>query len=181
MIVATAEIILNVVVHGFLKLSHFNVIVFDECHNARKKDPMLLLMEKFKEVQTSEHPRVIGLTGMLTAPSIKLNEVKSDLKRLEATFRAVIMTAKGDTFGDVLMHSTCPVEKVICYDEPASCDDTITERLEKMKLMIDDWELKTPKIKPKFKKICDFYENQFNTLGKHFKCKFNNTSNEYSF
>lgn len=172
------QIVLDVVRHGYLKISNFNLIVFDECHHAQKEHPMLMLMAKFKDLPESEHPRVIGLTGMLTAPSIKPQNVITDLNRLESTFRGVIATAKGASFQDVLMHSTSPDEKVIYYEKYLNLDDAISRKIEKMKEMINGWSLdpthetrdryndKQPKIQTKFESICKDYEYQINTLGK---------------
>lgn len=89
------------------------MIIFDECHNAQKDHPMHQLMSCFndKTLNQSQLPRVIGLTGMLTSPSVKPMNVIDDLIRLESTFRSAIATAKGlHAFNEVLDYSTAPKE-----------------------------------------------------------------------
>lgn len=180
MITATVQIVLDVVRHGYMKISDFNLMIFDECHNAQKDHPMVLLMAKFNECPKELHPRVIGLTGMLTAPSIKPGNVLSDLQNLEARFRATIKTAQGDSFKDVLIHSTCPTEKVIEYEKylPSDFHEFLNRRLNKMIKTINEWPLdeagegssdrrneKQPKIQKKFETICKEFMYQLGSLG----------------
>lgn len=155
-------------------------MIFDECHNAQKDHPMLLLMAKFNEYPEDKHPRVIGLTGMLTAPSIKPGNVLGDLEHLEARFRAVIKTAQGDSFQDVLIHSTCPTEKVVKFETnlPSNFQEFLIRMLTKMIKTITEWPLdetcqglsdrrneKQPKIAKKFETICKEFMYQLGNLG----------------
>lgn len=159
-------------------------MIFDECHNAQKDHPMLLLMAKFNDYPKEQHPRVIGLTGMLTAPSIKPANVLTDLESLEARFRATIKTAQGDSFKDVLIHSTCPTEKEVNYEKnlPSNFHEFLIRRLEKMIKMINEWPLdetgeglsdrrheKQPKIQKKFESICKEFQYQLGSLGTSLK------------
>lgn len=180
MITATVQIVLDVVRHGYMKITDFNLMIFDEAHNAQKDHPMSLLMAKFNDYPEHLHPRVIGLTGMLTAPSIKPGNVLNDLNQLEARFRATIKTAQGDSFKDVLMHSTCPTETVIEYERNLSSDfhDLLDRRISKMIKAINEWPLdettesladrrndKQPKIQKKFETICKEFNYLLGSLG----------------
>lgn len=116
-IVATVQIVLDVLNHGHVKLSDFNIIVFDECHHGRNDHPMHQLMQHFEKYSERDHPRVIGLSGMLTSTSVKAQNVKHDLLALEATYRATIATVKGmGKFKNVLLYSTSPKESFIPYE-----------------------------------------------------------------
>lgn len=180
MITATVQIVLDVVRHGYMKISDFNLIVFDECHNAQKDHPMSMLMAKFKDCPEKDHPRVIGLTGMLTAPSIKPMNVLDDLHRLEGTFRATITTARGESFNDVLMHSTCAEETVLPYESNGFSiyQEKIVQKVERMINVIKSWPLdethertrdrfsdKQPKIQKKLENICKEFMFQLGNLG----------------
>lgn len=178
MVCATVQIILDIVRHGYLKISNFNLMVFDECHHAQKEHPMLMLMAKFNDCKESDHPRVIGLTGMLTAPSIKPQNVIDDLRRLEATFRATITTAKGTAFNDVLMYSTKPEESIIMYDTNvgSSFQEFVARKVNKMREMIAGWPLddtheivkrmeKQVKPQTKYETICKEFIFQMGNLG----------------
>lgn len=155
-------------------------MIFDECHNAQKDHPMLLLMAEFNRYKADQLPRVIGLTGMLTAPSIKPQNVLGDLQRLEATFRATIKTAQGDSFTDVLQHSTCPTETTIEFEtnRPSQFHEFLLRTLAKMIKSINEWPLeetnerlsdrrhdKQPKIGKKFEGVCKEFEFQLKNLG----------------
>lgn len=159
-------------------------MIFDECHHAQKEHPMLMLMAKFKEYPEQVHPRVIGLTGMLTVPSIKPMNVLSDLHRLEGTFRATITTAKGDDqFNDVLIYSTAPNESVLSYDS-YFIDEFhrfIDMKIKKMLALIESWPLddghdiicdrrseKQPKMQTKYENICKNFLYQACNLGLSF-------------
>lgn len=128
---------------GFIKISDFNLMIFDECHNAQKNAPMASLMTEFSEYPDKEHPRVIGLTGMLTAPSVKPVNVLDDLNNLEARFRATIKTAHGDLASDVCVYSTCPNEEFIQYDESPDTEfqNSIFNILGSLKQTINEWPL----------------------------------------
>lgn len=117
---------------------------------------------------------------MLTAPSIKPVNVLSDLEYLEARFRAVIKTAQGDSFKDVLMHSTCPTEKVIEYEKHVSSEfhEKLVRKVNAMINMVNEWPLdetseglserrneKQPKIQKKFTTICKEFIYQLGSLG----------------
>lgn len=173
MIVATVQIVLNLVLRGFVKISDFNVMIFDECHNAQKEHPMATLMSKFSEYQENEHPRVIGLTGMLTASSVKPINVLDDLTNLEARFRATIKTAHGDMADEVRVYSTCPNEQFILYDENPNTElqDSISEILKNMKETINEWPLSDSedenqlKVGNKFDSIFVDFLRQLKNLG----------------
>lgn len=147
MIVATCQIVLDVIRHGFIKVTDFNLIIFDECHNATKDHPMHQLMSCFgdRSLDQSQLPRVIGLTGMLTSPSVKPMNVVEDLIRSEKTFRAAIATAKGlSAFSEVLDYSTAPVEIRIEYPPPTYVSPAIDFVLTKLKNaveLIESWPI----------------------------------------
>lgn len=179
MITATVQIVLDVIRHGFLSISNFNLIVFDECHNAQKEHPMLMLMALFSRIPENQHPRVIGLTGMLTAPSVKPMNVIESLQRLEGTFRATITTAHGDSYNDVLLYSTAPKESTITFESNpimSASDDLL--KIERTIDIIKGWPLdethealsdrncsKQPKAHTKYKTILSDLLYNYNNFG----------------
>lgn len=173
------QIVLDVIRHGYVKISNFNLIVFDECHNATSNHPMRILMSMFAELPENQHPRIIGLTGMLTQASIKPQNVLEDLRRLEATFRAQITTAKGASFNDVLLHSTCPTEKFIRYETNflEGFGNFVARKVKAILKIIAEWPLdnvverndprleKQPKPSKKYESICKEFEYHINNFG----------------
>lgn len=172
---------LDVILHGYLKISDINLIVFDECHHAQKEHPMAILMKRFEDIPEKDLPRIIGLTGMLTAPSIEPDDVLEDLNRLERTLRGTITTARGAAFNDVLMYSTCPVEKPINYKkmELNEFQKLIIRKVQSMIELIEEWPLdmengvspdnvnndNQKKLQKKYKMICNGLCEQANDLG----------------
>lgn len=138
-------------------------MVFDECHRAQGDHPMQKLMRLFDEYDEDEQPRVIGLTGSLTPPSTKPQNILDDLNRLEKTFRATITTVKGDSFTDVLMHSTRPKETMIVYESnsPQESHAHIRRKINGLKELIETLDV----AKTKFGSIFDEFLYHFDNLG----------------
>lgn len=78
------------------------------------------LMKQFKYVDEKDHPRVIGLSGMLIAASIKRpTDVSKELNFLESTFQSTVVTVRQiEELQNVLLYSTNPNEGFIKYESP---------------------------------------------------------------
>ncbi|KAI0241525.1 Dicer-like protein 1 [Massospora cicadina] len=61
-LVMTAQIFLNVLRHGFLRMSQVGFLVFDECHHARKDHPFNLIMVEFY-TDAEPRPQIFGMTA----------------------------------------------------------------------------------------------------------------------
>ncbi|XP_055377203.1 endoribonuclease dcr-1 [Condylostylus longicornis] len=115
-IVATTQIILNIVRHKYLSINQINLMIFDECHHATKGHPMLQLMGQFADACQKSLPRVIGLTGILIKSTT--DNIIEELKNLEAVFRAKIATVSSfNHLQNVLLYSTKPKEVLISFDD----------------------------------------------------------------
>lgn len=115
--VATCQIILDVIRHGYIKMKHLSLIIFDECHHGRREHPMHQLMSHYHKAPESERPRVIGLTGMLISGSVSPANVVTDLEALENTFHATIATVQNiKEYSNVLLYSTNPIEQIKLYE-----------------------------------------------------------------
>ncbi|KAL6504014.1 hypothetical protein OROGR_025937 [Orobanche gracilis] len=66
-LVMTPQILLSSLRHRFLRLDQINVLIFDECHNARGKHPYACIMTEFyhRELLSKklQLPRVFGMTA----------------------------------------------------------------------------------------------------------------------
>ncbi|KAG4075988.1 hypothetical protein HA402_003814 [Bradysia odoriphaga] len=115
-LVATCQIILDIVRHGFIEMKHINVLIFDEAHHAMKDSPMHQLMKQYSLASESERPRVIGLTGMLLTGNVKPHTVITHLEKLEATLHGTIATVESFEEHEVVMsYSTNPEENIVKY------------------------------------------------------------------
>lgn len=145
-IVATAQVVLDAIRHAFIKLNQINVIIFDECHHARKDHPMHELMKMFRYTDVDQRPRVVGLSGMLIGidSTIKPETVETELQNLENTFEATIVTVSDmDDYKNVLVHSTKPKEGYIKYlkSPQHSCVDSISATLQEVEAKLKKMKL----------------------------------------
>jgi hypothetical protein len=50
--------------HAFIQLSQCNLLIFDECHHARKEHPFAVIMNNYyKTTEKDKRPRVLGMTA----------------------------------------------------------------------------------------------------------------------
>ncbi|XP_053683457.1 endoribonuclease Dicer-like [Sabethes cyaneus] len=121
-VVCTCQILLDVLKHGYLSVRHINLLIFDECHHGVGDHPMHGIMEQFLRTPKVDHPRVIGLSGMLLYRQLKLVEqVSPELEKLENTFLSTIATVGSyDAYTEVCKFSTNPTERLIRYSDSVS-------------------------------------------------------------
>ncbi|KAF9904462.1 Dicer-like protein 1 [Linnemannia zychae] len=65
-VVVTAQILLDLFRHGFVQMSRVNLLIFDECHHARKDHPFCCIMKEFYHVSDlprNQRPKVFGMTA----------------------------------------------------------------------------------------------------------------------
>ena len=172
-LVATCQIILDVIRHGYITFKHINLIIFDECHHGRRDHPMHQLMRHYFETNKCDRPRIIGLTGMLIGGSVKPQSVVPELEALENTFHSTIATVKSlRDFNNVLVYSTNPKEIIIKYVEPSvssnlykKLETLINKLVEKVQYWpVDETHTKVTKVKgemPNFVKFLRTILNDF--------------------
>lgn len=114
-LVMTCQIFLNLLMHGYIKLSDVNLLIFDECHHAVNDQPMRQIMQQFERCPREDQPRVLGLTATLLNSNCKAERVEEEVCSLEKTFLSKVATCKDAP----LLHrySTNPDEKVVKFDE----------------------------------------------------------------
>nr|XP_043616152.1 endoribonuclease Dicer homolog 2-like [Erigeron canadensis] len=65
--VMTPAILHDALTHKFLRLDNIKLLIFDECHNAKKRHPYALIMNEFYHRQLrdgiTELPRILGMTA----------------------------------------------------------------------------------------------------------------------
>ncbi|KAF9126572.1 Dicer-like protein 1 [Mortierella sp. GBA39] len=85
-VVVTAQILLDLFRHGFVQMSRVNLLIFDECHHARKEHPFCCIMKEFYHVHDldrSQRPKVFGMTASPSSDiGSKLYHTASELENL---------------------------------------------------------------------------------------------------
>ncbi|KAI8876441.1 dicer-2 protein [Backusella circina FSU 941] len=118
--VMTAQVFLDVLRHGFIKLNQVNLIIFDECHHALKKHPFNLIMREFYDRCSPEsRPKIFGMTA---SPVINSVNIINSITTLEKNLDCLAYTAINIKELDVVLPK--PDEYVLSYDPPPFYTDS---------------------------------------------------------
>lgn len=189
-LVATCQIVLDVIRHGYVSLHELNIIVMDECHNATGKHQMSQLMSMYHDgcatgvLPVAKRPRIIGLSGALLGNNVRPDAVVAELDRMERQFDAHITTVSStDEFVNVLVYSTKPAEKYVPYQSALYKDTAIKRQIiaqveHFLCTVVDKWPLGTKVVATKtqfraghvkltkiVRKLFSDFQYQMNDLG----------------
>ena len=125
-LVMTAQILVNILNHGFFSPQNINLLIMDECHNATKKHPYVRVME-FLPVMAGPH--IMGLTASIINEKYKksADEISIKLfldgrmKALEGTLRSKCITCSDKEATST--YATKPEELVLPYSSRYSIND----------------------------------------------------------
>lgn len=111
-LVMTAQIFLDIILHGFMAMSSVNLIVFDECHHAVTNHPYAEIMKCLDSCSPGSHPRVLGLTASILNNKCRSPAVlERSLKDLEGTLHSTVETASDMIMAD--LYGTKPEETLM--------------------------------------------------------------------
>ncbi|KAK2460667.1 hypothetical protein APHAL10511_007137 [Amanita phalloides] len=115
--VMTAQIFLNILTHSLWSIDKVSLMVFDECHHARKNHPYNGILRECSQVKpVSKRPKIFGMTASpIWDPK---NPVKS-LELLEANMGAKVVGVI-ENYSELQDHSPRPIEIVVTYEPPPS-------------------------------------------------------------
>lgn len=121
-LVMTAQIFLDLLHHAYIRLSQVNLLIFDECHHAKKNDPYKQIMQLFDRCPRDAYPKVMGLTASIVNGKVKPSKIKSEIRELECTLRSTCETSQDE---DVEKFAAKPREEVLIFSDEAIDEDTI--------------------------------------------------------
>ncbi|XP_014473379.1 PREDICTED: endoribonuclease Dicer [Dinoponera quadriceps] len=113
-LVMTAQILVDIITRGYMKLDRINLIIFDECHRAVYNHPMRQIMQLFENYPKEQQPRTLAMSATLLNSNIKSDKIQSTIKDLEVTFQAKIATVQ--SVECIQEYCTNPKENIIKYD-----------------------------------------------------------------
>ncbi|XP_072751991.1 endoribonuclease Dicer [Anoplolepis gracilipes] len=158
-LVMTAQIFLDLLSHGYMKLEKVNLIVFDECHRAVSNHPMRQIMQRFEDCPKDKQPHVLAMSATLLNANIKLDKIESTIKSLETTFQSKIATV--ESADCIEGYCTNPEESIVIYmkeetsqviDKVTQIVKTVGETLQYINLNIDDlYQESSKEMRPKAK------------------------------
>lgn len=114
-IVLTPQIFYNCLSHGYLSMDDCSLIVIDECHHARKKNPLNTTLMHFYHTIGSglPRPKILGLTA---SPIWNPRNPLKSLNELEMNLQASIIAVKLNQ-DELEAFSSKPVEVVEFYQQ----------------------------------------------------------------
>ncbi len=137
-LVMTAQILYNMLQHGFIMLSNINLLLLDECHHASKNHPYAKIMEMLQTCKRK--PRIMGLTASIINKKPKNvanlhTYLEGSMRDLECMMRSVCVTCIDPNA--TAKFATKPVESVRVFpptgfdlwEEVAELDENIGEQL----------------------------------------------------
>ena len=103
-LVMTAQVLMCLLNHNFMRIDQINLLVVDECHNVVKESPTRRVMEQVYRASSKGKPvpRILGLTAALFRKQCKLRDVDSVVRNLEIAMNARVVTASDK--GSVLQY-----------------------------------------------------------------------------
>ena len=137
-VVSTHAILLDALMHGFVRIDQLSLLVFDEAHKATKNHPSNKIMQKFYHLSPSVHrPSILGLTA-----SPIINNKVHNLHVLEENLDAIARTPKLRR-SELLQYVHMPKLVQLIY-RPHNIDHTLTSRaLVRLRLAYDRYDLNT--------------------------------------
>ncbi|KAF2201242.1 dicer-like protein 1 [Delitschia confertaspora ATCC 74209] len=111
-VVCTAEVLVQCMMHSFLTIDRINLLIFDEAHHAKKNHSYARLIKDFylTEPNVSKRPRIFGMTA---SPVDAKVDVKQGAKDLETLLHCKIATTSDLAL--LSNHITRPEEQIVQY------------------------------------------------------------------
>lgn len=116
-IVCTAEVLQQCMMHSFITIAQINLLIFDEAHHAKSNHPYARIMRDYYayELDKSKRPRIFGMTASpVDVKSSKDNDIKTAARDLEKLLCSKIATTADGTFAS--SSTSRPEEQIALYD-----------------------------------------------------------------
>jgi endoribonuclease Dicer len=98
-IVCTAEVLVQCMMHNFISMSQINLLIFDEAHHAKNNHPYARIMKDYytHEQDVSKRPRIFGMTASpVDVRGLSSDHIKEAASDLETLLHAKIATITED-------------------------------------------------------------------------------------
>ncbi|KAD4584078.1 hypothetical protein E3N88_21679 [Mikania micrantha] len=121
LMVMTPDILRNALSHSFLTLDVIKVLIFDECHNAKKNHAYAIIMKEYYHrallAGSSQVPRILGMTASPIKAKVSNSSDKCwrQISELENLLRSKVYTCASDSvLAEFVPSSTA---KINLYEE----------------------------------------------------------------
>ncbi|KAH7116051.1 dicer-like protein 1 [Dendryphion nanum] len=112
-IVCTAEVLIQALMHSFIKIAGINLLIFDEAHHTKNNHPYARILREYyiTEKDLSKRPRIFGMTASPVDANVDVRQAAKDLETLLHSRIATVSDLK------LLQNDiTLPEEEVAVYD-----------------------------------------------------------------
>ncbi|KAF9202887.1 Dicer-like protein 1, partial [Podila verticillata] len=116
-VVLTAQILLDVLHQGFWHMHQINLLIFDECHHARKSHPYNYIMTEFYHNKTMAKPQKPLIFGMTASPTT--NAGSKDQYSASDLERVLDSNVYSIDVNELQEYVERPTESVVVYDNSA--------------------------------------------------------------
>ncbi|KAF9009493.1 type III restriction enzyme [Cyathus striatus] len=106
--VMTPQIFLNLITHSLWRIDKVSLMVFDECHHARKSHPYNSIMREYFHVNPISRPKIFGMTA---SPIWNPKEPQTSLATLEANLDAKVIGVR-EHVDELKQHAPKPTEEL---------------------------------------------------------------------
>ncbi|PFH53595.1 hypothetical protein AMATHDRAFT_73403 [Amanita thiersii Skay4041] len=113
-LVMTAQIFFNIITHSLWSIDRVSLMIFDECHHARKNHPYNGILRERFQVAPSKRPKIFGMTA---SPIWDPRNAEQSLRVLEANMDSKVISVI-DNVEELQEHSPKPVEIIKTYAPP---------------------------------------------------------------
>ncbi|KAF7550629.1 hypothetical protein G7Z17_g5598 [Cylindrodendrum hubeiense] len=124
-VVCTAQILLDCLSNGFIKMNQINLLIFDEAHHAKKNHPYAQIIKNHYIRGVGERPRILGMTA--SPVDCQTKDVKVAAAELESMLCSEIATLSDEVRANSDAHRQKVVETKETYDRLECPADSATD------------------------------------------------------
>jgi endoribonuclease Dicer len=99
-IVCTAEVLVQCMMHSFINMAQINLLIFDEAHHAKSNHPYARLMKDYyvHEINVAQRPRIFGMTASpVDTKGLSADHIREAARDLEKLLHSKIATTAEST------------------------------------------------------------------------------------
>ncbi|KAH7134611.1 hypothetical protein B0J13DRAFT_450366 [Dactylonectria estremocensis] len=123
-VVCTAQILLDCLSNGFIRINQINLLIFDEAHHAKKNHPYARIIKDHYIRESDERPRVLGMTA--SPVDCQTRDIKVAAAELESMLCSEIATLSDEVMAHS-DHKQKVVETRETYARLENPNDSVTE------------------------------------------------------
>ncbi|KAI9152201.1 Dicer-like protein 1 [Paramyrothecium foliicola] len=155
-IVCTAQILLDCLSNGYIRMNQINLLIFDEAHHTKKNHPYARIIKQhyLRERNECDRPRILGMTA--SPVDAQTRDMKATAMELESLLCSKIATVPDEVLADNLARRE-QVESVERYEEVAHPEDARTDLWKTIATIVSN--------NPQFRPALDFAQDAGSQLG----------------